>query len=977
MVITNSRKWPGFILILIILLSFFTGIAEAQDFALPPNGELLVLPRGESLLIPVFKPKRVAVTDPNIADVVIVNTEQVLVNGISVGTTALQIWEKNGVAYYRVRVVPNPDALIADLRKQLDMPEINIHMLNDQVILDGIIESNAERDRAVRLAGAYGQVIDLLQVTEAPKELDLANEVSEVIQRSSVKVRAVNDYIVLEGEIPSLEERNRAEMLASTFRQSVLNFLEIPSKETPMNVLAEEITQHIAIPTVQVKVIADKTFLLEGNVCDPALKERAATIAHAFGRPVINLIQVEEKSPEIPDSTTADLDGKDCLDPYTTLQADISQKEEVDTPTLELVPTPETQIPPPEEKDIHTWADEIRQELDDPHISLRVIQDAILLEGMVESEHARERTLTIAELYPVRIVNLLQIKDQPTGDLDEEQEWLVRYINDPNIQITLVGKTVLLEGRVDSELSKRRAVAVAKALGLEVVDLLELEEDLLEISEPTNLEEETDTEETAMDICQIIPDIVAALDEENLEVFELNGFIVIEGQVPNEFRKIRAERIAETFQVPLLTLIETESLEKEIQEPTEPMEPANESEPKEEAVQTVPQILSEDITKESDYAQEIAGVIGLPGVVVEMVKGAAILNGVVENELEAQGAEAIASLFADRVVNRLQVIPKADVPGPSVSEMVSEILALPGVQVSLAGEKLLLEGVVSDQDELERAVKIAGAFGKEVVNLIRVEAPLQVLLKVKVVEASRVDLDRVGISWGSMERGVLIPDVAYIGELMIGEPLERLLPFAARLEALVDEGKARLLAAPSLLTLSGQEAEFLSGGEIPVTVPKEGEMQILWKAYGIMLSMRPMVVGENAIEVKVIPEVSTLDWANGIRIDSLTLPAMKTRRTETTVFIEDGTTFVISGLLANTESRQIHKVPLLGDLPIIGKLFRSEQFMTDETELIFFVTPHILRGNEPAMNQELWRDEDMSRGEGFTYAPTVAPADCR
>lgn len=125
----RSSKWPGLILILILLLSFFAGIAESQDFTLPPNGELLVLPRGESLLLPVFKPKRVAVTDPTIADVVIVSTEQVLINGISVGTTSLQIWENNGVSYYRVRVVPNPDALVAELRKQLALPDVKyIHV---------------------------------------------------------------------------------------------------------------------------------------------------------------------------------------------------------------------------------------------------------------------------------------------------------------------------------------------------------------------------------------------------------------------------------------------------------------------------------------------------------------------------------------------------------------------------------------------------------------------------------------------------------------------------------------------------------------------------------------------------------------------------------------------------------------------------------------------------------------------------------
>lgn len=1024
---TRSSKWPGLILILIILFSFFAGIAESQDFTLPPNGELLVLPRGESLLLPVFKPKRVAVTDPTIADVVMVSTEQVLINGISVGTTSLQIWETNGVVYYRVRVVPNPDALVAELRKQLALPEVNIYMFGDKVILDGMIERNTQRERALKLASAYGEVVDLLEVEGASGEPDLAKKVANIIDRPDITVRAINDYLVLEGEVPTLEERQRAELLASTYERPILNFLEISSRETPIEVLAKEIAEHIAIPSIQVKVIAGETFLLEGSVSDPALRDRASAIAHAFGRPVVNLIQVEETPPSVasaaeekrdqdekssaPRSGAGTLDEKQepQIDPQSTLEP-----KEIVNSTLETTVSSEAS----KEKDIKALAEAMRQEIDDPNVSLRVIQDAILLEGVVQSEHVRERISAIVGLYPVRTVNLLQVKDTPDRDLAKEREWLERYISDPDIRLTLVGKTVLLEGEVDSELSRRRAMAIARALDLDVVDLLEIkveepeERDTPEPREAADTDTGTDTEKPP-DPSRVIPDLIVVLGEESLEVFELNGFIVIEGHVPNEFRKIRAERIAATFEYPLLTLIEIEESPKERVERIQASERSSQGaergdsrsgvESEREPSESIGGVKGDGLDRqgvtadglpssitagsigdifegakepESDFAGEIERAIGLPTVTVQMIQGAAVLDGVVESDIESQGAEVIASLFADKVVNRLQVILPVGAPAPSLNQIVSELLALPGVQVSLVGEKLLLEGVVRDQKELERALKIAGAFGKEVVNLVRVEAPLQVLLKVKVVEASRVDMERVGVSWGSLERGVLIPDVTNIGELMIGDPLERLLPIGARLEALIDEGKARLLAAPSLLTLSGEEAEFLSGGEIPVTVPKDGEMQIVWKVYGVKLNMLPVVVDEGAIEVKVRPEVSTLDWPNGIRVDALTLPAMKTRRTETTVYIQDGTTFVIGGLLENTESRQVHKLPLLGDLPIIGKLFRSEQFKTDQTELVFFVTPHILRGNEPAMHQELWKDEAMRR-EGSTFVSEVTTTDCR
>ncbi len=201
MVSTRSRRCPVLVLVIILILMHFPGTAKSQEFSLSPDGELLTIPRGESLLLPVFRPKRVAVTDPSIADVVIVNPEQVLVNGISVGTTSLQIWEEAGVAYYRVRVVPNPDALVAELRKQLGLPGVKINILNGKVILDGSIENESQRERALKAASAYGEVIDLLQVKDAPGEIELAEAVAGVIQRPSIGVRAVNGCIVLEGEV--------------------------------------------------------------------------------------------------------------------------------------------------------------------------------------------------------------------------------------------------------------------------------------------------------------------------------------------------------------------------------------------------------------------------------------------------------------------------------------------------------------------------------------------------------------------------------------------------------------------------------------------------------------------------------------------------------------------------------------------------------------------------------------------------------
>ncbi|NLY52488.1 MAG: BON domain-containing protein [Firmicutes bacterium] len=998
----RCRRWPVLIFVLILAFVHFPGEAKSQEHSLSPNGELLTIPRGESLLLPVFKPKRVAVTDPAIADVVIINPEQVLVNGISVGTTSLQIWEDTGIAYYRVRVVPNPDALVAELRKQLGLPGVRINIFDGKVILDGFIENESQRERALKAASAYGEVIDLLQAKDAPGEAELAEAAAAVIQRPGIRVRAVNGRIVLEGEVPSLAECQRAEMLASTFGVPVLNFLEVSAQEVSLDRTAEEIARYIDIPTVEVKVIAGETLLLEGSVSDPSLRERASAIARAFGRRVIDLIVVEVPEPSPDSSFTTGGIGEEENSSASTERAQTGSAGGGECTAEVMIPA----------LDINDWAHELREEVGDPRVSVRVIRDALLLEGIVESEHVRERLRAIAGLYPVQVIDLLQVEGETQEDFTKEKEWLVNYLQDPNIQVTLIGRTVLLEGEVSSELARRRAVTVAGALGLEVVDLIVVKEEADSKSgvgegEPAGKPEP----QAALELRELVPEMAAALGEEDLTVYELNGFIVIEGKVPNEFRRLRAERLAHTFGVPLVMLIEVESpAEKERSEggsdvpelagsqgqlkafesakgSPETFEStegsAEETGPGPMASSPVHRVVSETefgsgandngdtaevpLEPKNDNAdRELAGriqqAIGLPQITVKVLEGAVVLDGIVISEEEAQGAKAIAEIFADQVVSRLKVAAEPEAAEPSLSELIGAVLDLPTVKVNLVGEKVLLEGTVSDQKQLDRALQIAGAFGKEVVNLLRVEAPYQVLIEVKVIEASRSDLEQLGLSWGSLERGVLIPDKVLVGELIIGEPIERLLPIGAQLEALIDEGKARLLAAPSLLTLSGKEASFLSGGEIPVTVPKDGELQILWKVYGVKLEILPVVLDDGAVEVTLKPEVSTLDWTNGIRIDALTLPAMKTRRTETVVYIEDGTTFVISGLLENVESEQVHKVPLLGDLPIIGKLFRSDQFQVSQTELVFFVTPHILKGNEPADNLELWCPGDLERG---------------
>jgi pilus assembly protein CpaC len=165
------------------------------------------------------------------------------------------------------------------------------------------------------------------------------------------------------------------------------------------------------------------------------------------------------------------------------------------------------------------------------------------------------------------------------------------------------------------------------------------------------------------------------------------------------------------------------------------------------------------------------------------------------------------------------------------------------------------------------------------------------------------------------------------------------------LNALESSGFAYTLARPSLVALSGQSASFLAGGEIPIPVPngESNGISIEYKEFGIRLTLTPTVIGRNRIALKVAPEVSELDYTNAVTIAGTTVPALTIRRTDTSISLADGESFVVSGLISTNNTSTIDKFPGLGDIPIIGALFRSAQVNKEERELLMIVTPHLVQ----------------------------------
>jgi pilus assembly protein CpaC len=171
---------------------------------------------------------------------------------------------------------------------------------------------------------------------------------------------------------------------------------------------------------------------------------------------------------------------------------------------------------------------------------------------------------------------------------------------------------------------------------------------------------------------------------------------------------------------------------------------------------------------------------------------------------------------------------------------------------------------------------------------------------------------------------------------------------SAVLDALANEGLVTLLAEPNLSAASGATATFFAGGEFPIPIPQAlGTVSVEYKQYGVSVAFTPTVMSSNHISVKIRPEVSELDTATNVALNGVQIPAITARRAETTVELASGQSFAIAGLIQNNSSNNIQKMPWLGDIPVLGALFRSNQFQRNESELVIVVTPYIVRPARP------------------------------
>ena len=373
--------------------------------------------------------------------------------------------------------------------------------------------------------------------------------------------------------------------------------------------------------------------------------------------------------------------------------------------------------------------------------------------------------------------------------------------------------------------------------------------------------------------------------------------------------------------------------------------------------------------------------------------------------VHGKGPGAISMFVWSRggAVRRFEVSVQRDLT--KLSDQVKQLFPTEAIEVRGNGRNVVLAGSVSNKDVVDRAINVALGYvekREEVVTLLQVRpgpASSQVMLKVRFAEVSRSALTEFGMSFFTSPTGVQntvgrlttqqfnapnFEDLAWTkagnsdgnvgtgfgthvksaqGKLNLGDILNLFLfsekyDLGTAIRAMQSRGVFQSLAEPNLVAESGKEASFLAGGEFPIPVVQGSQngsaVSIQFKEFGVRLNFTPTVIG-NRVHLKVKPEVSTLDYANGVSMQGFRIPALATRRTETELELRDGQTFAIAGLMNNQMTTSLQKVPGIGDIPILGQLFKSRQANKSQTELVVMITPVILPGDSDGVTSNLPR----------------------
>lgn len=431
-----------------------------------------------------------------------------------------------------------------------------------------------------------------------------------------------------------------------------------------------------------------------------------------------------------------------------------------------------------------------------------------------------------------------------------------------------------------------------------------------------------------LDMDKLCADVLEKLDDPRISVRGVGNTIILEGAVPTEAESSRAEAVAHA-------VIEMAAFQG---------------------------------TYAGEKSQEVKTVSRPEG-------DSFVIERVADHKESSVAAEV--GLRCPKVVNLIRIERSIDEVSVSTMETavaLRQALNSPALAVrALPGSTVLVEGKVGTQSELDHVEQLVGGWRKEggrpggvsdkvaIVNAVEIDTSIarQVMVRARIVDIDKRAMKDFGLDWGRVvttDDTTTVEDQPFlIGQagtgpfdLFGGGKVLRLDPIGARVRALEEQNKAKVLSEPNLLVLDGCEASILVGGEIPVPIVQAGNssaatsISVMYKEFGVRLHILPHVTGEDTLQLKVMPEVSALDFTNAVTFSGFRIPAFRTRRAETIVNMRDGQSLIIGGLLQNDMAKMVKKIPVLGDLPVIGELFKTRSFVDGETELVIVITPQIV-----------------------------------
>ncbi|HVA27903.1 MAG TPA: pilus assembly protein N-terminal domain-containing protein [Candidatus Baltobacteraceae bacterium] len=367
-----------------------------------------------------------------------------------------------------------------------------------------------------------------------------------------------------------------------------------------------------------------------------------------------------------------------------------------------------------------------------------------------------------------------------------------------------------------------------------------------------------------------------------------------------------------------------------------------------------------------DLAELLRATINQPNIEVLSFNHSIVVRGTVADGGHYQVINDLVTRFAPYAQRQKDVIIDAVTVEHPIADLQRAIANLPGassIRVDPDGKgNVIVSGNVHDavtaQAILERTRGLAGPYlasdGK-LIDRIATDTTSQIDIKVYVLEVDRTALDNLGLQLqsASFQNGsytIGAPSFPVVenpqplgGALKIG-PFFRAVTLAPTLNLLMQQGHARVLSAPDLVTLPGSEATFLVGGEIPIPFNggPNGQIVVEYKEFGVRLNVTPTLLGNGSVETKVAPEVSNLDFSNAISANGFLIPALKESKLSTDVITQSGESIIMGGLLQRIEQRDVNKIPILGDLPILGRLFRSTRYQTQQSDVVFVMTPVVI-----------------------------------